>query len=102
MFGSKRIRVTALNPTIAAEADFIRRIKEFQAEAWDELYEEYYPKMYRYLHIHVGDRDAAEELAAEVFEQACKGVRRFRYRGVSLSSWLYRVAHNLMVDWQRR
>lgn len=94
--------MAALSPSIADEADFVRRVKEFQAEAWDELYDVYFPKMYRYLFVHVGDRDAAEELAAEVFEQACKGIRRFRYRGVSLSSWLYRVAHNVMVDWWRR
>lgn len=58
--------------------------------------------MYRYLYVHIGDRDAAEDLAAEVFEQACKGIHRFRYRGVPISSWLYRVAHNLMIDWRRK
>jgi RNA polymerase sigma-70 factor (ECF subfamily) len=58
--------------------------------------------MYRYLYVRVGDRDVAEELAAEVFEQACRGVHRFHYRGVPFASWLYRVAHNVMVDWQRK
>jgi len=58
--------------------------------------------MYRYLYVRIGDRDVAEELAAEVFEQACRGVHRFRYRGVPFASWLYRVAHNVMVDWQRK
>ena len=58
--------------------------------------------MYRYLYVHVGNRDVAEELAAQVFEQACRGIRRYRYRGVPLSAWLYKVAHNVMVDWRRR
>ena len=94
--------MAAVTPSIADEEDFVRRVKEFEAEAWDELYNVYFPKMYRYLYVHVGDRDVAEDLAAEVFEQACKGIRRYRYRGVPLSSWLYRVAHNVMVDWQRK
>lgn len=94
--------MAALSPAVADEAEFVRRIKDFQADAWDELYDTYFPKMYRYLYVHVGDRDVAEDLAAEVFEQACRGVRRFRYRGVPFSSWLYRVAHNVMVDWRRR
>ena len=98
----KKIRVAAVSSPVADEADFVRRIKEFEAEAWDQLYDAYFPKMYRYLYVHVGDRDVAEDLAAEVFEQACRGVRRFRYRGVPLSSWLYKVAHNVMVDWQRK
>ena len=91
-----------LSPALADGADFVRRVKEFQREAWDELYDTYFPKMYRYLYVRIGDRDVAEELAAEVFEQACRGVHRFRYRGVPFASWLYRVAHNVMVDWQRR
>lgn len=94
--------MVALSPATADEAVFVRRVKEFQADAWDELYDTYFPKMYRYLYTHVGSRDVAEELVADVFEQACKGIRRFNYRGVPLSAWLYRVAHNVMVDWWRK
>ncbi len=94
--------MAALSASIADEADFVRRVKAFQEDAWDELYDAYFPKMYRYLFVHVGNRDVAEELAAQVFEQACKGIHRYHYRGVPLSSWLYRVAHNVMVDWMRR
>ena len=102
LVGSEIIGVAALSPALADGEDFVRRVKEFQREAWDELYDTYFPKMYRYLYIRTGNRDAAEELAAEVFEQACRGVHRFQYRGVPIASWLYRVAHNVMVDWQRR
>src|SRR3990170_1083234 len=98
LIGSEIIGVATLSPALADGADFVRRVKEFQREAWDELYDTYFPKMYRYLYIRIGDRDVAEELAAEVFEQACRGVHRFRYRGVPFASWLYRVAHNVMVD----
>lgn len=93
--------MTALSTAVTSDEDFLSRLKQFQPDAWDELYDTYFPKMYRYLYLHTGDRDAAEELAAEVFEQACKRVQGFRYRGVPISSWLYRVAHNRMVDWLR-
>ncbi len=87
--GSKKIRVAVLSASIADEADFVRRVKAFQEDAWIELYDAYFPKMYRYLYVHVGNRDVAEELAAQVFEQACKGIHRYHYRGAPLSSWLY-------------
>src|SRR3990172_2879037 len=102
LVGSEIIGVATLSPALADGADFVRRVKEFQREAWDVLYDTYFPKMYRYLYVRIGHRDVAEELAAEVFEQACRGVHRFQYRGVPFASWLYRVAHNVMVDWQRR
>jgi RNA polymerase sigma-70 factor (ECF subfamily) len=94
--------VGELSCTATDEAEFVRRVQEFDGQAWDELYNAYFPKMYRYLYLHTGDREAAEDLAAEVFEEACKGIHRFRFRGIPLSSWLYRVAHNVMVDWKRR
>src|SRR3990172_11271150 len=58
--------------------------------------------MYSYLYVHLGDRTAAEDLASDVFEQAWRGIHRFQYRGVPLSSWLYRIAHNVMVDHLKR
>jgi len=87
---------------IASERELIERAKQFQPEAWDHIYETYFAKMYNFVYVHVGDRTAAEDLAAEVFEQACKGIHRFQYRGVPFSSWLYRIAHNLMVDFLKR
>ncbi len=86
----------------STEGDLVHRAKGFEREAWDEIYETYYKKMYNFLYLHTGDRMAAEDLAAEVFEQACKGIRRFEYRGIPISSWLYRIAHNLMVDYLKR
>lgn len=93
---------STLSGTGLTEADLISRAKEFQPEAWDMIYDAYYPKMYTFLYVHVGERMAAEDLASEVFEQACKGIHRFQYRGIPLSAWLYRIAHNLMVDFLKR
>ncbi len=93
---------STLSRTGLTEAELINRAKEFQPEAWDAIYDTYYPKMYNFLYVHLGDRMAAEDLAAEVFEQACKGIHRFQYRGVPLSSWLYRIARNVMVDHLKR
>ncbi len=94
--------VLTLPDTALTEADLISRAKEFRPEAWDVIYDTYFPKMYTFLYAHVGDRSAAEDLAAEVFEQACRGIHRFQYRGVPFASWLYRIAHNIMVDFHKR
>lgn len=93
---------STLSRTGLTEAELISRAKEFQPEAWDAIYNAYYPKMYTFLYVHLGDRMTAEDLASQVFEEACKAIHRFQYRGVPLSSWLYRIAHNLMVDFLKR
>jgi RNA polymerase sigma-70 factor (ECF subfamily) len=95
-------RTATLSRTTNDESDFVERVKRFDADAWNELYDTYFPRMYRYVYVQTGARDVAEELAAQVFERACQGIGRFRYRGVPLSAWLYRIAHNTIVDWRRR
>ena len=48
--------------------------------------------------IFFGNRASSEDLAADVFLQALRGIRRYQYRGVPLHAWLYRIASNLIAD----
>lgn len=41
-------------------------------------------------------------MAANVFLHAVEGIGSFTYRGFSLSAWLFRIAHNQVVDHLRR
>ena len=57
--------------------------------------------VYRYLVYLTGDRVAAEDLAAETFERAFRGWRRFDPRRGAPRTWLCRIAHSVAVDWFR-
>lgn len=102
--GEDEIGASTLDQTGLSEAELISRARELEPQAWDTIYDAYYPRMYSFLYAHLGDRATAEDLAAEVFAQACRGIQRFQYRGVPLSAWLYRIARNVMADFlkQRR
>ncbi|MEZ4492281.1 MAG: sigma factor [Dehalococcoidia bacterium] len=51
----------------------------------------------------LGNRDVAEDAAADVFLNAVRGIERFRYQGIALRAWLYGIAHcNRAVDHVRR
>jgi RNA polymerase sigma-70 factor (ECF subfamily) len=67
-------------------------------DAWQSLFERYYDKMYRFACLRTGDTSAAEEIAAEVFAAAAKGIARYRPTGAPFASWLYRIARNLTAD----
>jgi len=66
------------------------------------LYEEYYDKIARYVFIHVGNREEAEDIAGEVFLKALKSLKSYREQGVPMQGWLFRIAHNLTVDYLRQ
>lgn len=67
-------------------------------DAWQSLFERYYEKMRRFAYLRTGDSTAAEEIAAEVFVAAAKGIGRYRDTGAPFAAWLYRIARNLTAD----
>lgn len=85
-----------------SEEDLVRRAKEQDQEAFSRLYEDYFDKIYRYIVIKVGNETEAEDMTQQVFLNALKSISSFRWQGVPFSAWLYRIAHNQVVDHLRK
>ncbi len=66
------------------------------------LYEEQYPKSARYIYSRIGDRSEAEDLASEVFVKALEALKTYQEQGIPMQAWLFRIAHNLVVDHLRK
>ncbi|MEE8194337.1 MAG: sigma-70 family RNA polymerase sigma factor [Dehalococcoidales bacterium] len=66
------------------------------------LYEEYYDRIARYAHIHIGHRAEAEDIAGEVFLKALESLGSYQERGIPMQAWLFRIAHNMVVDHLRK
>ena len=84
------------------EGRLIEAAKSLSPDAWSTIYDTNFPKIYSYIYRRVEDHAAAEDLASHVFLEALRGIAGFRYQGVSLLNWLYRIAHNLTCDHLRR
>jgi len=70
-------------------------------QAFGELYSSYLDPIYRYVFYHVKDRMTAEDVTEEVFIKAWKGIRSCKGKEQTFSAWLYRIAHNHIVDYFR-
>ncbi|MFC2026404.1 RNA polymerase sigma factor [Chloroflexota bacterium] len=68
------------------------------ANAFGELYDEYYPKIFGYILKRTANIDVAQDVTSEVFFKALKNIGKFRWRGVHFSSWLYRIATNEITN----
>ncbi len=66
------------------------------------LYDQYVDKIYSYIYHRVSSADIAEDLTAQVFMRMLEAVRSGRPWQTSFSGWLYRIAHNLVIDSYRR
>ncbi|MFH1647089.1 MAG: sigma-70 family RNA polymerase sigma factor [Chloroflexota bacterium] len=84
------------------EESLIRRAQQRDQMALTQLYEENFDRIYRYIVLKIGDRTEAEDMTQQVFLQALKAISSYRFKGMPFSSWLYRIAHNQVVDYLRK
>jgi RNA polymerase sigma-70 factor (ECF subfamily) len=84
------------------EENLVRRAKERDREAFAQLYEEYFDKIYRYVALKIGDRMEAEDITQQVFLNAIRAISSFKLKGIPISAWLFRIAHNQVVDYLRK
>jgi RNA polymerase sigma-70 factor (ECF subfamily) len=67
-------------------------------QAFGQLYRIFLDQIYRYVFYHVNDKMTAEDITEEVFLKAWKVIKSCRGKEKTFSSWLYRIAHNHMVN----
>jgi len=84
------------------EESLVRRAKEHDEAALTQLYEANFAKIYRYVVLKIGDRTEAEDMTQQVFLKAFKSISGYRPKGSPFSSWLFRIAHNQVVDYWRK
>jgi len=70
-------------------------------EAFGRLYELYVEKIYNYIYYRLGNHHDAEDLTAKVFYRALNHIAHYNHKGAPFAAWLYRIAHNLVVNWHR-
>lgn len=83
------------------EDKLIRRIKEGDSSAVDELVRIYYPEILRYCLWHAPDHSQAEDATQETFFKAIRYFDRYVHKG-KFKSFLYQIAANTCVDMQRK
>jgi len=84
------------------EAGLIRRAQQRDPVALTQIYEENFDRIYRYIVVKIGDRTEAEDMTQQVFLKVLQSISSYKWRGMPFASWLYRIAHNQIVDYLRR
>lgn len=79
------------------EAAILARVDR-DPQAFRELYEAFFPRVYNYFRCRVADGDLADDLTAMTFEQAWMGMRKFQPDSNSFSGWLFTIARDMMDE----
>jgi len=72
----------------------VERARAGDEAAWRELFDEHYPRLFKFFRSRVDSDATAEDLAAETFTEAVRGLPRFRWRDRPFGAWLFGIARN--------
>ena len=84
------------------EEDLAAALASLEPRAWRQLFQEHHQRVYNYAYVRTGNAADADDIAANVFIEAVRGIDRFQYRGAPVAAWLFRIAHNETVDHLKR
>jgi len=96
-------RTSDVTPVAEASEDvLLAAAMQFDEMALGELYDRYEAKIFNYIYRRTGDEALAEDFTAQVFLKMLESIRDQKAWHSSFSGWLYRIAHNLVIDHYRR
>ena len=85
-----------------SEQELLQQARDLDQHALAEVYDCYSPRLYRYAYRLLGDACMAEDCVAETFSRFLQSLRAGRGPHDHLQSYLFRTAHNFIVDHYRR
>jgi RNA polymerase sigma-70 factor (ECF subfamily) len=83
------------------EEALVNQFQNGDTEAFNPLVLKYQKKIYNLIYQRVRDQETAKDLCQEVFLKAFNALPNFK-GGSAFYSWIYRIAINCSIDFQRR
>ena len=79
--------------SLAEQKALVTRSKKDPA-VFGQIYDANFDTIFHYILYRTGDVSTAEDLSAQTFYNALKNLWKFRWTGISITAWLYRIATN--------
>ena len=84
------------------DVELVARAQGGEVDAAGSLYDRHRESVFRYLWLRLGDQQLAEDLSGDVFTRMLDALPRYQALGIPFRAWLYRIAHNLLIDHFRK
>lgn len=86
---------------MSKEKKLVKKAKH-NKDAFLELYNNYYPKLYSYLLVRTKDKELTEDILQETFVKSLQALKNYEYKGKTFGAWLFRIATNEMISQWRK
>jgi RNA polymerase sigma-70 factor (ECF subfamily) len=89
------------NMDLDEERELVRQAQK-SPDAFAELYDQYYPKIFGYVLRRTANLETAQDITSETFLKALKKLWQFQWRNISFSPWVYKIATNEVNQYFRK
>ncbi len=87
---------------MSTEQNLLTQARQLDSAALAEIYDCYSPRVYRYAFRLLGDASLAEDCVAETFRRFLHSLHNGNGPCEHLQAYLFRTAHNFVVDYYRK
>jgi RNA polymerase sigma-70 factor (ECF subfamily) len=81
------------NDELERERKFINAAKK-DPKQFEFLYNKYYEQIFYFIFQRMDDKELAFDCTSQVFLKALLNIKKYEFRGLPFSSWLYRIAYS--------
>ena len=67
----------------------------------EQLYRDYYDKIYGFVYHRVNTKEDAEDLVSEIFMKVFERLETYDEKKAAFSTWIYQIARNQVIDFYR-
>jgi len=86
-------------PLEESDVALVERVKAGDLRAFELLHRRYYPRIYRFAFLRLGNQEDAADIASNTFCKALNRLHTFQFRRTnSVYPWLHQIASNLVID----
>ena len=78
---------------IVAEQELVLAAQQNE-QAFGALYDRYFEGIFGFIYRRTDDEDLTADLVSQVFLKAIQNIKKYEFRGLPFSAWLYRIASN--------
>jgi RNA polymerase sigma-70 factor (ECF subfamily) len=79
----------------------IKRIQD-EPQQFEVLFDACYAGIFNYVLRRTGDADVAKDVCSETFLKAFLNIKDFKWKGIPIDFWLYRIAGNEIMQYYRK
>lgn len=73
-----------------------------EPRSFEPLYDKYYERIFRFIFRRTDDESLTADICSQTFLKAMQNIKKYKFKGVPFSAWLFRIASNEVYQYYRK